>query len=161
MGRHHHHDHDHPHPHPHGHNHPARAVQWQTPHLPPGTAQLQAPREPDLDLVETAFIEGFQRAPDPVSFLRLAGIPFVGLSSDGLALHLLRVETDDAVDVGAVMPTVGGAALRYDPLPAKLTSRRRRLGFIYHDGAATRRLGFAEARALVDRSGGAQIPAVR
>ena len=38
------------------------------------------------------------------------------------------------------------------PLPARLTSRRRRLGFIYQDGPETRRLGFAEARALSDRS---------
>ena len=33
-------------------------------------------REPDLDLVEMAFVEGFATAKDPASFLRLARIPF-------------------------------------------------------------------------------------
>lgn len=134
-------------------------MQWQTPHLPHDHVH-DAPADPrseDIDLVETAFVEGFARAADPVSFLRLAGIPFVGASADGRRLHLLRVETEDAVDVGAVMPVLGGGAVRYDPLPAKLTSRRRRLGFLYHDGEAVRRLGFAEARALQDVSAASRI----
>ena len=143
-----------------GHNAPAgRAVQWQTPHLPHDHVH-DAPADPrseDIDLVETAFVEGFARAPDPVSFLRLAGIPFVGEAADGRRLHLLRVETEDAVDVGAVMPLLGGDGVRYDPLPAKLTSRRRRLGFLFHDGAGIARLDFAAARALRDVSGAARL----
>lgn len=154
---HHHHDghghHHHPSPGLHGHNAPGgKPLQWQTPHLPHGAEPPTDPRSADLDLVETAFVEGFSRAPDPVSFLRLAGIPFVGEAGDGRRLHLLRAETEDVVDVGAVMPLLGGAAVRYDPLPAKLTSRRRRLAFVYHDGRETLRLGFSEARALLDRS---------
>lgn len=137
-----------------GHNAPAgKSVQWQTPHLPHGPEpEPVEPRFKDLDLVETAFMEGFARAPDPVSFLRLAGIPFVGEGADGRRFHLLRVETEDMVDVGSVMPLLGGAGVRYDPLPSKMTSHRRRLCFLYHDGEAARRLGFAEARALADRS---------
>lgn len=164
---HHHHDHGHGHHghahHPQpgsvGHNAPApKTAQWQTPHLPHGhEPRAEETRTVDIDLVETAFQEGFGRAPDPVSFLRLAGIPFVGETADGGRLHLLRVETEDVVDVGAVMPVLGGQAVRYDPLPAKLTSRRRRLGFLYHDGTATRRLTFAEARSLHDRTGAACI----
>lgn len=160
----HHHDHGHGHHHngdghhhtqPLGHNGPAgRPVQWQTPHLP--HEQIQEPpvdaRTVDLDLVETAFLEGFARAPDPSSFLRLAGIPFVGEMADGSRLHLLRVETEDLVDVGAVMPLVGGAGVAYHPLPTRLTSHRRCLAFIYHDGAEPKHLGFAAARALTDRS---------
>lgn len=158
---HHHHDghahghhHHHPAPGPVGHNAPAaKAVQWQTPHLPHGPApEPLEPRLRDLDLVENAFLEGFGRAPDPVSFLRLAGIPFVGETAEGRRLHLLRVETEDVVDVGSVMPLIGGAGVRYDPLPAKMTSHRRRLCFVFHDGEAARRLDFAEARALADRS---------
>ncbi|HUG61504.1 MAG TPA: hypothetical protein VMP03_06645 [Methylomirabilota bacterium] len=146
--------HHHPAPGPIGHNAPGgRALQWQTPHRPHEHPPAESdPRAVDLDLVEAAFVEGFARAPDAVSFLRLAGIPFVGTAGDGRRLHLLRVETDDVVDVGAVMPLVGGEGVRYDPLPAKMTSRRRRLGFVYHDGAAPLRLDFAEARALEDRS---------
>jgi hypothetical protein len=167
---HHHHSHDHGHHHhgpdghhghhPLGHNGPAgKPLQWQTPHLSRDQAN-QPPADPasvDLDLVETAFLEGFARAPDPSSFLRLAGIPFVGETADGVRLHLLRVETEDLVDVGAVMPLVGGTGVAYHPLPARLTSHRRRLAFIYHDGSEQRPLGFAAARGLADRSAASQF----
>ena len=173
---HHPHAHDHPHDHGSGHHHhhhdgnghhrsvghngPAgKPIQWQTPHLPHehGHQQAEDPSMQDIDLVETAFIEGFSRAPDASSFLRLAGIPFVGETTDGKRLHLLRVETEDMVDVGSVMPLVGGAGVTYHPLPARLTSHRRRLAFVYHDGVEPRRLGFAAARALADRSAASQF----
>ena len=165
---HHHHGHDHGdghhhgpnghhHPHPVGHNGPAgKPLQWQTPHLPHAPEPAN-PRATDLDLVEIAFLEGFSRAPDPSSFLRLAGIPFVGETAAGVRLHLLRVETQDMVDVGAVMPLIGGGGVTYHPLPAKLTSHRRRLAFVYHDGAGQRPLDFGTARLLADRSEAAQI----
>jgi hypothetical protein len=71
---HHHGGHDHG-PHGIGHNAPRAATQWQTPHLSPGQAAPEsAPAEPDLDLVETAFLDAFPAAPDPTSFLRLAGV---------------------------------------------------------------------------------------
>ncbi|CDX23098.1 conserved hypothetical protein [Mesorhizobium sp. ORS 3324] len=169
---HHHHSHDHSdghhhhgsigrhhHPHAVGHNGPAgKPLQWQTPHLPREHApEPPDPRTTDLDLVETAFLDGFARAPDPSSFLRLAGIPFLGETADGTRLHLLRVETQDLVDVGAVMPLIGGAGVTYNPLPAKLTSHRRRLAFVYHDGNGQRPLDFSEARLLIDRSAAAEI----
>ena len=50
-----------------GHNHgPRRAAQWQVPHLPPehDAATPDLP-EPDFDLVEAAFAEGFATASDP------------------------------------------------------------------------------------------------
>lgn len=157
----HHHGHHHHHPvlGPVGHN-GARpvAAQWQTPHLPADREQAPAdPRHKDLDLVETAFVEGFGRAPDPASFLRLAGIPFVGEDATGRRLHLLRTEIEDVVDVGTVSPLLGGGAL-YDPLPARMTSRRRRLAFVYHDGTGVDRLGFDDARALRDVSGPSHLP---
>jgi len=151
----HHHDaNGHHHPHPPGHNRPAgKPLQWQTPHLPHDHAHEPAdPGAVDLDLVEQAFVEGFVRAPDVSSFLRLARVPFVGEAEDGRRLHLLRVETEDMVDVGAVMPLIGRAAVNYHPLPSRLTSRRRRLSFIYHDGREIRRLGFADARSLQDKT---------
>ncbi|GBD49754.1 hypothetical protein [Methylopila sp. Yamaguchi] len=164
--------HDHPHEHMgshfHGHAHPGHAhtrpgpghnagpkrnAQWQTPHLPHGHApQPEDPRTTDLDLVEAAFVEAFSAASDPTSFLRVAGIPFVGEDEAGRRFHLLRVEVEDRVDVGAVAPLLGGAGVRYDPLPAKMTSRRRALAFLFHDGRAVVRLDFAAARALSDRS---------
>ena len=131
-----------------GHNAP-RLRQWQTPHLPQDHVHAEeAPSEPDLDLVEAAFAEGFATASDPTSFLRLAGIPFVALGPDGGRLGLLRVELDGVTDVGSLTPTLGGGSFRYDPLPAKLVSRRRRLRFVYQDGTRLLSLSFTEARAL-------------
>jgi hypothetical protein len=146
----HHHPHDHgPHDHGHGHNHARRPVQWQTPHLPEGAAKLerQTP-ELDFDLVETAFVESFTTCSDPTSFLRLAGVPFTGTAPDGATLSLLRVELDHATDVGTVTPHLGGGTFRYDPLPTRMVSRRRRLRLAYHDGTAVRGLTLAEAKAL-------------
>ncbi|MFC3694015.1 hypothetical protein [Chenggangzhangella methanolivorans] len=148
------HSHSHSHSHGHGHNQPAaKSVQWQTPHLPHGHAHPDVdPRKTDLDLVEAAFVEAFMHASDVTSFLRVAGVPFVGEDGSGKRLHLLRVETEDLVDVGAVAPLLGGAGVRYDPLPAKMTSRRRRLAFLFHDGQAIQRLDLASAKSLADRS---------
>jgi hypothetical protein len=135
-----------------GHNHahgPQRVAQWQRPHLDAGEPQGAGEvAEPDLDLVETAFLEGFASAHDPTSFLRLAQVPFEAVAADGARLALLRVEVDAVTDVGSVMPHLGGASFRYDPLPAALVARRRRLRFVYSDGRGLRTLSFGEVRAL-------------
>ncbi len=169
MDDHHHHGHGHDHHHqrhvhPHpgsaagsGHNRPRAPVQWQVPHRPEGEQIESTPAERDLDLVEKSFIEGFVRALDPTSFLRLASIPFVGVDASGRRLHLLRVETQSLTDVGAVAPLLGGEGVRYDPLPAKLVAQRQRLSFVYHDGRNTTRLDFAEARKLADESAASQF----
>lgn len=157
---HHHHDHGagghshgHSHSHASAHNHgvPPRAAQWQTPHLPEPPAEVDHVHdEPDLDLVEQAFVEGFASASDPTSFLRLARVPFDATTQDGTRVSLLRVETDDVTDVGAVMPHLGGGSFRYDPLPAQMVSRRRRLRFVYFDGRATLPLTLGEVRRLAE-----------
>ena len=151
-------DHDHPADHGHDHAHPhalpghnRKAAQWQVAHLP-GAEDLTPPAERDVDLVETSFVEGFERTSDPTSFLRLAGIPFVGVDGTGRRLHLLRVEIESLTDLGAVSPLLNGEGMRYDPLPARLVSQRRRLAFVYHDGRGVVRLDFAEARRLRDES---------
>ncbi|MCK0196071.1 hypothetical protein MWN34_04005 [Ancylobacter sp. 6x-1] len=146
------HSHSHDPSHGPGHNHghgPRRAAQWQTPHLPAQPpAEEHVHEEPDLDLVEKAFVEGFGSASDPTSFLRLANIPFEAVATDGARLALLRVETQEATDMGAVMPHLGGGSFRYDPLPAAMVSRRRTLRFVYFDGRAPRPLSLAEVRLL-------------
>ena len=152
-GHDHHHEHDHDHGHHHsphglGHNAGRRAVQWQTPHAPGTSHEPANAPEPDFDLVEAAFVTGFTSAPDPTSFLRLARIPFEGRTADGHVLKLLRIETSEAVDIGALTPHLGGGSMRYDPLPAKLISKRRKLDFVYYDGESICRLTFAEALAL-------------
>jgi hypothetical protein len=155
---HHHHGHDHEsaggHP-PHapraglGHNQARKAhgvLQWQTPHLASQHFMPHEHGEADLDQVEAAFVEGFMAASDPTSFLRLAKIPFEAAASDGAKLVLLRVEIDAVADVGSVTPHLGGGSFRYDPLPQALVSRRRRLRFVYFDGAGPRHLTFADVR---------------
>lgn len=142
----HHHEHGHQ---PHGPGHNAhRPVQWQTPHNPQASPASGKEPEADFDLVETAFISAFATAPDPTSFLRLARIPFEGRTDEGKTLKLLRVETDEVVDVGSLSPHLGGTSMRYDPLPAKMVSRRRRLAFVYFDGQTACRLSFTEVQAL-------------
>ncbi|MEP0323463.1 hypothetical protein [Bauldia litoralis] len=152
---HHHGPHDHHHHHhahaPIGHNGATATTQWQTPHLPEGAARPEAaPSEPDLDLVETAFLEAFPRAPDVTSFLRLAGVPFVGRTGDGETLNLLRVEANQTTDIGSMTPHLGGGGYRYDPLPAAMTSRRQTLAFVYAGSTGATRLALAEAKALED-----------
>jgi hypothetical protein len=134
-----------------GHNAPPRApVAWQLPGpAHPGGAVEPGGSEPDFDLVESAFVEGFQTASDPVSFLRLAGVPFLGRDAAGRRLCLLRVELEQKVDVGAITPLLGGTGFRYDPLPARLVSRRLALALVYAEGERTVRLSLAEARALL------------
>src|SRR5665647_3331347 len=113
MHRRHHHPHDHDqshHDHPHhgpGHNHahaPNKVTQWQTPHLAEPPSVEHEPGAQDIDLVEAAFVDGFRTANDPTSFLRLAHVPFEAMAADGAKLALLRVETEEIADVGAVMP---------------------------------------------------------
>jgi hypothetical protein len=135
-----------------GHNQvnaPVRPVQWQVLHGNPKPAVGKSVGAiADLDLVEAAFVEGFLAASDPTSFLRLAGAPFRAATSDGTTLALLRVEIDSIADVGAIMPHMGGDTFRYDPLPASMVSRRRRLRFIYFDGTSSRALSLAEILTL-------------
>jgi hypothetical protein len=136
----------------HDHDHEPGGLASATPGV--GHNQVHAPVQPaggkatgagaDLDLVEAAFVEGFLAASDPTSFLRLAGAPFRATGADGITLALLRVEIDSIADVGAITPHLGGDTFRYDPLPAKMVSRRRRLRFIYFDGSSSRLLSLAE-----------------
>jgi len=146
-----HHDHDHHHEHGPGHNHaspPKRVAQWQTPHLHGHEAGHTPEREPDLDLVEKAFLEGFAAASDPTSFLRLAGVPFEAIDAKGTRLVLLRVETEGVTDIGSVTPHLGGGSFRYDVLPGRMTGRRSRLSLVYFDGADLRPFSLEQAKNL-------------
>ena len=136
-----------------GHNRqtePKRVAQWQTPHRRDAAAAGGGPQpvEADIDLVEGAFVEGFPQASDATSFLRLARVPFEGVAADGAKLALLRVEIEHVADVGSITPHLGGASFRYDPLPGRMVSCRKRLRLVYFDGQKARTLGLAEALRL-------------
>jgi len=115
-------------------------------------APAELPRRPICRCRKTTGIPKPTRsdagAADPISFLRLAGIAFTGRDAAGRTLNLLRVEFEEATDVGSVTPHLGGGTLAYAPLPAKMVSRRRRLAFVYQAGDAVERLTLANARAL-------------
>jgi|SRR3954452_21555698 hypothetical protein len=128
---------------------PGQPAQWQAPHCEQAPDKVVRRTEPDLDLVEAAFAEGFVEASDPTSFLRLAHIPFEAVAGDGAKLALLRVEVEAVTDVGSLTPHFGGGSMRFDPLPARMVSRRKRLRFMYFDGTTLRPLDLAQARALV------------
>src|SRR5512138_1696554 len=112
-------DHHHRHGHGVGHNGaPAKAAQWQTPHLSHDHHHdhddpAVSDEARDLDLVEKAFCEGFAATSDPTSFLRLAGVPFSGKDASGKTLHLLRVEHNATTDIGNITPHFGGGSFRY------------------------------------------------
>jgi len=130
-----------------GHNHVhlgRRPAQWQMLHDDPRSGGEPCGAMTDLDLVEASFVEGFLAASDSTSFLRLARVPFRVTAPDGAKLSLLRVEVDSIADVGTITPHLGGDTFRYDPLPARMVSRRRRLRFIYFDGTHLRALGLPE-----------------
>jgi len=133
-----------------------RPAQWQVLHGDSRTGSGEAyGAVTDLDLVEAAFVEGFIAASDPTSFLRLARVPFRATAPDGAKLALLRVEIDSIADVGAITPHFGGDTFRYDPLPASMVSRRRRLRLVYFDGARLRPLSLDEIMTLtpqIDRA---------
>jgi hypothetical protein len=136
-----------------GHNHaraPHQPAQWQLLHgdHPNVKAEGRSDAESDLDLVAAAFVEGFIVASDPTSFLRLAKVPFEASATDGAKLSLLRVEIDAITDVGVLAPQLGSASFRYDPLPARMVSRRKRLKLIYFDGQGLRALDLAEVMRL-------------
>jgi hypothetical protein len=128
---------------------PGQPSQWQTPHRERAQDKVVRRAEPDLDLVEAAFAEGFAEVSDPTSFLRLAQIPFEAVADDGAKLALLRVEVEAVTDVGSLTPHLGGGSMRFDPLPARMVSRRKRLRFMYFDGTTLRPLDLAQVRALV------------
>src|SRR3977135_1328348 len=97
---------------------PGQPAQWQTPHRERAQDKVVRRAEPDLDLVEAAFAEGFAEASDPTSFLRLAHIPFEAVADDGAKLALLRVEVEAVTDVGSLTPHLARGRRRVDPPPA-------------------------------------------
>lgn len=136
-----------------GHNRPRatqQPAQWQLRHADNGPAEGDGQRdgETDLDLVAAAFVEGFLAASDPTSFLRLAKVPFQASDADGAQLSLLRVEIDTIADVGSITPHLGGTSFRYDPLPIRMVSRRKRIRLVYFDGQGLRPFDLAEAMKL-------------
>ena len=132
----HHHDHDHSHGHDHhshghdhgpGHNHPHGAEHLHS-HIHGGTDRE---RVEELQVLATAFIDGFRAAEDKTSYLRLAGIPFQRLGNDGLTLHLVDAAINANWQIGTASPAFATRELVYMPFPGQMVTSRETMIFTY------------------------------
>ncbi len=124
MGRH--HDHHH-HEHGPGHNH-AHAADHLHSHVH-GTSGRE--RAEELRVLATNFIDGFRKADDKTSWLRLAGISFQRKGSDGLTMNLVDVAIDANWQIGTASPAFASRELVYLPFPGSMVNHRENMTFTY------------------------------
>lgn len=118
------HHHDHDHHHGHGHNH-AHGDHLHS-HL---TVEDQAA---DLQVLATQFIDGFVKAADKASYLKLAGVPFERPGVGGkAALKLVDIELKTEWQVGTASPSFGSRELSYLPFPGEMIKDRTNMSLIY------------------------------
>ena len=123
-GRHDWHDHGHDHPHGDaGHNHPIG-------HELASHLHGEGERE-DLQALAEAFIDGFRRAEDKTSYLRLAGVPDAVDGPDGLARRLVDVTVTEGFQVATASPGFGSRELVYLPYPGGMVRPRTTLTLTY------------------------------
>jgi hypothetical protein len=86
----------------------------------------------DLQLLTAQFIDGFVKAQDKTSFLRLAGIPFERPGKGGAtALKLVDVALRTDWQVGTAAPSFGSRELGYLPYPGDMVRARTNMALIY------------------------------
>ena len=127
-----------------------RTAQWQAPERSNGYEQYYRHGERDLEQEESVFVESFNSASDPVSFLRLVRIPFQAHDKAERLLVLLRVECGTSVEVGTAKPQLPGKTMHYTQKVRRMASRKRSLRFIYFDGESPRSLTLSETRELTE-----------
>ncbi|WP_282093965.1 hypothetical protein [Epibacterium ulvae] len=119
----HHHNHDHA-PHGHGHNHAHGDHLHSHMHHEDEAA--------DLQVLAAQFIDGFLKASDKTSYLKLAGVPFERPAKDGKkALKLIDVELKTDWQVGTASPSFGSQELSYLPFPGEMVQERTNMSLIY------------------------------
>lgn len=112
-----------PHDHPyHGDNHTHDHLHSHL-HQPDEAAELQ--------VLSDQFIDGFQRAKDKMSYLRLAGVPLELADGDGPGLKLVDVHLTTEWQVGTASPSFGSRELSYLPFPGEMVAERTNMGFVY------------------------------
>ena len=85
----------------------------------------------DLAALAAGFIEGFVKAGDKASYLRLARIPSELPSPAGPALKLVDIEIRTNWQVATASPGFASRELVYLPLPGERIAGRTNLTFIY------------------------------
>jgi len=106
-----------------GHNHSHDHLHS---HLPPEDAAAE------LQVLATQFIDGFVKAADKTSYLRLAGVPFERPGAGGdTALKLVDVELRTEWQVGTASPSFGSRELSYLPFPGEMVRERTNMCLVY------------------------------
>lgn len=132
--------------HGHGHNHNHDNAD----HLHSHThGASETARREELQVLTTAFVDGFRAAADKNSYLRLAHIPFQRDGSDGLTLHLVDARIDSKWQIGTASPAFAQRELVYLPLPACMISERETMTLTYV--SLTQRQDIDIATLLADR----------
>lgn len=85
----------------------------------------------ELKELATSFVEGFVKAEDKTSYLRLAGIPFRITGSDGLRMNLVDASINSNWQIGTASPAFASRELVYMPLPGKMVQHRESMTFTY------------------------------
>lgn len=118
------HPHDHHHHHPHNHNHA------EPDHL--HSHMHDADEAADLQVLAVQFVDGFLKAGDKTSYLKLAGVPFERPGKGGkTALKLVDVELTTDWQVGTASPSFGSRELSYLPFPGEMVRERTNMSLIY------------------------------
>ncbi|WP_288926945.1 hypothetical protein [uncultured Maritimibacter sp.] len=118
-----HHHHDHHHPHDHNHPHDADHLHSHMHHHDEAA---------DLQVLAAQFIDGFVKAADKTSYLKLAGVPFERPGQGGAkALKLVDVELTTDWQVGTASPSFGSRELSYLPFPGEMVRERTNMSLIY------------------------------
>lgn len=116
------HRHDHPHGPGHNHDHPD--------HL--HSHMHGADEAADLQVLATQFIDGFIKAADKASYLKLAGVPFERPGKGGeRALKLVDLELKTEWQVGTAAPSFGSRELSYLPFPGEMIRERTNMALVY------------------------------
>ncbi len=119
------HDHGHDHSHSHGPGHNDSASHELHSHLKGGS------RAEELQALAETFVEGFRKADDKTSYLRLAGVPDSLPGPDGLARRLVDVTISDGYQVATASPGFGTRELVYLPFPGSMIAPRTTLTMVY------------------------------
>ncbi len=121
--------HQHDHAHDHGHRHEGDN------RLPPDLhSHLKGARDERRDALQAlaeTFIDGFRKAEDKASYLRLAGVPTAIPGPDGREQRLVDVTIATGFQVATASPAFGSRELVYLPFPGSMVRERTTLTFVY------------------------------
>ena len=124
----HHHDHHHHHGHHHGPGHNHAHGDHLHSHVHGDVARERAE---ETQALAAAFLDGFRKAADKTSFLRIAGVPFKRAGSDGLAMHLVETRIESKWQLGTASPAFGSRELVYLPYPGGMVAERETMTLTY------------------------------